>query len=85
MQSKVGNEFTYLFPNFNGCTNVVWEWIGDNDGHNYLSMRGATFFQSVNELLDKMAAILCYVFPICKRLMFEKNSIEICPCLLNWP
>ena len=25
--SKVGNKITYQFPNFNGCTFEVWEWI----------------------------------------------------------
>ena len=24
---KVWNEITYQFPNFNGCTVEVWEWI----------------------------------------------------------
>ena len=80
MQSKVGNEFTYLFPNFNGCTNEVWEWIGDNDGHNYLSMLGGNFFQSVNGLLDKMAAILCYVFPYMQTFnVLKKTPLKYVP------
>ena len=28
MPSKRWDEFTYPFPNFNGCTVEVWEWIG---------------------------------------------------------
>ena len=27
MLSKVWDEITYPFPNFNGCTVEVWEWI----------------------------------------------------------
>ena len=27
MSSEVGGEITYPFPNFNGCTVEVWEWI----------------------------------------------------------
>ena len=27
MMSKMWNEITNLFPNFNGCTAVIWEWI----------------------------------------------------------
>ena len=26
---KLWDEFTYLFPNFNGCTVEVWEWISN--------------------------------------------------------
>ena len=29
MPSKVWNEITYPFPNFNGCSNEVWEWISN--------------------------------------------------------
>ena len=28
MHSKIWNAITYLFPNVNGCTVHVWEWIG---------------------------------------------------------
>ena len=27
--NKVWDEFTYQFPNFNGCTIEVWEWISN--------------------------------------------------------
>ena len=40
--SKVSDEFTYPFPNFNDCTVEVWEWISNfaylYNGCNYLSM-----------------------------------------------
>ena len=29
MSSKVWDEITYPFPNFNGCTVEVWEWISN--------------------------------------------------------
>ena len=29
MPSKVRNEITYSFPNLNGCTVEVWEWISN--------------------------------------------------------
>ena len=29
MPSKVWNQITYPFPNFNGATVDVWEWISD--------------------------------------------------------
>ena len=29
MLDKEQDEITYPFPNFNGCTVVVWEWISD--------------------------------------------------------
>ena len=29
MPSKVWDEITYPFPNFNVCTFEVWEWIGN--------------------------------------------------------
>ena len=29
MYSKVWDEITYPFPNFNGVTVEVWEWISD--------------------------------------------------------
>ena len=41
MLSKVWDEITYPFPNFNGCTVVVWEWIRNftfYNGCNWLSM-----------------------------------------------
>ena len=45
MPSKVWDEITYPFPNFNGCIVEVWEWISNvtphsNNGCNYLSMLG---------------------------------------------
>ena len=44
MPSKVWDEITYPFTNFNGATFEVWEWIHDfitlYNGCNYLSMRG---------------------------------------------
>ena len=33
MPSEVLFEITYLFPNFNGCTVEVWEWICDFNSH----------------------------------------------------
>ena len=44
---KLWDEITYPFPNFNGCTVEVWEWISDfipyfYNGCNYLSMLGLT-------------------------------------------
>ena len=33
MLSKVWDEFTYPFPNFNICTVEVWEWISDSFTH----------------------------------------------------
>ena len=41
MPSKVWDEITYPFPNFNGATVEVWEWISYStfyNGCNYLSM-----------------------------------------------
>ena len=29
MPRKMSNEITYAFPNFNGATVEVWEWISD--------------------------------------------------------
>ena len=29
MPSKVWGEITYHFPNFNGCTAEVWEWMSN--------------------------------------------------------
>ena len=48
MPSKVWGEITYPFPNFNGCTVELWEWISNSispfyDGCNYLSMMGLKF------------------------------------------
>ena len=44
MPSKVSDEITYPFPNFNGCTVEVWEWINNSislyDGCNYLPPLG---------------------------------------------
>ena len=46
MPSKVCDEITYPYPNFNGCTVEVWEWINDFITHfimrgcNYSSMPG---------------------------------------------
>ena len=42
MHSKVWDEITYQFPNFNSCTIEVWEWISNSIPHfynrcNYLS------------------------------------------------
>ena len=33
MPGKVWDEMTYPFPNFNGCTVEVWEWISDFTQH----------------------------------------------------
>ena len=42
--SKVWGEITDPFPNFNGCTAEVWEWISNSshiyDGCNYSTMLG---------------------------------------------
>ena len=44
MHSKVWDEIIYPFPNFNGCTVEVWEWLNNFTPHyngcNYLSMLG---------------------------------------------
>ena len=43
MPSKVWGEITYPFPNFNGCTVEVWEWINHftfYNGCNYASVLG---------------------------------------------
>ena len=46
MLSQVWDEITYPFPNFNGCTMEVWEWISNfiphtlYNGCNYLPMLG---------------------------------------------
>ena len=39
-QRKCWDEITHQFPNFNGLTVEVWEWINDLNGCNYLSMLG---------------------------------------------
>ena len=33
MPNKVCDEIIYLFPNFNGCTVEVWEWIINVNPH----------------------------------------------------
>ena len=33
MLSRFGEQITYLFPNFNGATDGVWEWTGDFISH----------------------------------------------------
>ena len=33
MQYKMWNEFNYPFPNFDGCTTEVWEWIRNRIPH----------------------------------------------------
>ena len=33
MPSKVWDEITYPFPNFNGCTVEVWEWVSNFMSH----------------------------------------------------
>ena len=45
MRIRVRGEITYPFPNFNGCTAEVWEWISKfhlilYNGCNYLSVMG---------------------------------------------
>ena len=47
MSIKVSDEIAYPFPNFNGCTIEVWEWINNFIPHfynecNYLSMSFGT-------------------------------------------
>ena len=33
VSSKVWDEITYAFPNFNGATIEVWEWISNSTSH----------------------------------------------------
>ena len=43
MSSNVWDEISYQFPNFNGATVEVWEWINHptlDNGCDYLSMQG---------------------------------------------
>ena len=51
MPSKVCDEVTYLFPNFNGCTVEVWEWRSNFIPHfkMYVSVLGLTLI-----LISKM-------------------------------
>ena len=38
MLSKVWDEITYPFPNFNGATVEVWEWINDVISHSMIDV-----------------------------------------------
>ena len=38
MSSQVGDEITYPFPNFNGCTVEVWEWISNFTLHSKMDV-----------------------------------------------
>ena len=46
MTSKMWDEITYLFPNFNGCTVDVWEWVIDFIQHYII---GVSIYLSVPE------------------------------------
>ena len=60
---KMWNEITYPFPNFNGCTVEVWEWIRNfilYFTEHVITYPGPLIFSIFQEICTRSA--LCYVF-----------------------
>ena len=68
---KVWNEITYPFPNFNGCTSEVWEWIRNSTS--YFKMDVITYpnfgitleWSSHNLAIDTLASCRWFQTPWC--------------------
>ena len=51
------DEITYPFPNFNGCTVEVWEWIGNFIPHFIMGVITYPFWDSSQSMLVKGATV----------------------------
>ena len=68
---KVWNEITYPFPNFNGCTSEVWEWIRNSTSYfkmdviTYPNFRITLEWSSHNLAIDTLASCRWFQTPRC--------------------
>ena len=80
MPSKVWDEVTYPFQNFNGCTVEVWEWIS-----NFIPLiimnvitypkHGTTFYSYIRQGTGRMSNMFRYCLITCLRYSSYLNSL----------
>ena len=85
MPSKVCDEITYSFPNFNGCTVEVWKWISDFIPDFIIYIITYPCCDWSNTMLVKGVPVIIFPCPCFKWIMSVKkapdfNDLVICTC-----
>ena len=67
------DEITYSFPNFNGCTFEVWEWINNSIPH--FIMGEVTFMLGLKLIhISKKGPVASFMFLSSKMICYNISS-----------
>ena len=72
MASKVWNEITYPFPNFNGATVEVWEWLSNFIPHVYSYLAHGYYYSNCYYPIGNNG----YNIQQCTQLLFESGVMS---------